>query len=142
MKKRVEELSRRQGYPRSRLPTFSKEEVEFVKNTYDFMGINIYTSFLVKDMPNDKEGTPSIRNDGRFSLHQLLSWPKSASEWLRVTPFCIRNALNWVKRQYGDVEIIITENGFSDTGELDDIKRIEYYQVGGAIVATQLMRWL
>lgn len=37
--------------------------------------------------------------------------------------------MNWIKNKYGNVDIFITENGFSDTGELDDVKRIEFYQV-------------
>lgn len=37
--------------------------------------------------------------------------------------------LNWIKEHYGDWEIIITENGVSDKGELDDQPRIKYYKV-------------
>lgn len=49
---------------------------------------------------------------------------------LQVTPFSIRRALKWIKDNYGNPEIIITENGFSDRdGRLDDIDRINYMQV-------------
>lgn len=37
--------------------------------------------------------------------------------------------LVWVKQHYGDVEIIVTENGFSDKGEIDDQNRINYLKV-------------
>lgn len=37
--------------------------------------------------------------------------------------------LNWIKQRYGDWEIIITENGVSDSGGTDDQPRIDYYKV-------------
>lgn len=33
---------------------------------------------------------------------------------------------SWFRREYDDPEIIITENGWSDVGELQDDGRIEY----------------
>lgn len=37
--------------------------------------------------------------------------------------------LNWIKARYGDPEIIITENGWSDaSGYLDDAMRIYFYK--------------
>ena len=33
----------------------------------------------------------------------------------------------WIKNEYGDIPIVITENGFSDKqGNLDDLHRIYY----------------
>lgn len=38
--------------------------------------------------------------------------------------------MRWLKETYGDLEIVITENGVSDrTGTLEDDHRIEYYKV-------------
>lgn len=34
-----------------------------------------------------------------------------------------------MKNEYDSPEMIITENGFSDNGELDDQERINYYQL-------------
>ncbi len=38
--------------------------------------------------------------------------------------------MNWIRDHYGqDVQIYITENGFSDRlGNLDDLQRIYYYK--------------
>lgn len=62
---------------RSRLPELSKEEVEFIRGTYDFMGLNYYTTFLVR---NDNA---SVEDLG-VKVSQGLDWQKSASSWLRV----------------------------------------------------------
>lgn len=35
----------------------------------------------------------------------------------------------WIKRTYDDPEVFITENGWSDDGQLMDIDRVEYYRL-------------
>lgn len=37
--------------------------------------------------------------------------------------------LRWADKEYNDPEIIITENGFSDRGTLEDNDRISYFNV-------------
>lgn len=59
-------------------------------------------------------------------------WEESASEWLRVTPFGFRMALNWIKNTYGEnIDIYITENGITDDGSicLVDPQRIMYHRL-------------
>lgn len=37
--------------------------------------------------------------------------------------------VNWVRKEYGDVPIYITENGVSDlTGTLEDHQRVDFYK--------------
>lgn len=36
--------------------------------------------------------------------------------------------LLWVKNNYNNTEVQITENGWSDRGELNDVARIEYFE--------------
>lgn len=56
---RISNLSREQGFTQSRLPKFTNEEIERIKNTSDFFGINSYTSNLVtKNGINNKAGHP------------------------------------------------------------------------------------
>ena len=47
-----------------------------------------------------------------------------------MTPFALRNMMNWLANEYGrDLDLYITENGVSDNqGNLDDISRIYYYK--------------
>jgi len=37
--------------------------------------------------------------------------------------------LIWIKNEYGNPPMIITENGYGDSGELDDFDRISYIKV-------------
>lgn len=55
-----------------------------------------------------------------------------------MAPFGLRKMLNWIKERYGDWEIIITENGVSDKGEIDDQPRIDYYRVRYTILNWRL----
>jgi lactase-phlorizin hydrolase len=54
---------------------------------------------------------------------------RSGSPWLKITPFGLRNLLGWLRDKFNNPEMIITENGYSDTaGNLDDMLRIYYYK--------------
>jgi len=58
----------------------------------------------------------------------LLSY-RSGSSWLKVTPWGIRQGLNFVRTQYNNTPVYITENGVSDkSGAIDDQDRIDYYR--------------
>ena len=49
---KVDAKSKAQGFPESRLPKFSPEEEILVSKSSDFLGLNFYTSELVK--PEDE----------------------------------------------------------------------------------------
>jgi hypothetical protein len=53
--------------------------------TYDFLGMNYYTSEMGED--GVVGGTPSKGKDMGAILTKDPSWPESASEWLRVRTF-------------------------------------------------------
>lgn len=57
-------------------------------------------------------------------------WPDSGSGWLKVSPFGFRRILNFIKEEYGNPPIIITENGMSERGPIDlnDVPRSYYYE--------------
>jgi short-subunit dehydrogenase involved in D-alanine esterification of teichoic acids len=44
-------------------------------------------------------------------------------------PWGLRKILNWIKNEYKNVPVIITENGFSDNGNVKDTERIKYLVV-------------
>ena len=54
--------------------------------------------------------------------------------WLKNVPWGLRKALVWIKENYNDPEIIVTENGFAIEGEdklgpeeaLNDTVRVEW----------------
>jgi beta-glucosidase/6-phospho-beta-glucosidase/beta-galactosidase len=39
--------------------------------------------------------------------------------------------LNWIAKEYNNPPVLITENGFSDHGEIDDRVRVDYLIVSG-----------
>ena len=53
----------------------------------------------------------------------------------------IRKVLNWIKREYDNPPVIVTENGFSDKlGNLDDMQRIYYlkHYINNVLKAIQM----
>lgn len=58
------------------------------------------------------------------------SWLKSGSFWLKVTPFGFRKLLRWIKKEYNNPPIYVTENGVSERGALgfNDTWRMHYYR--------------
>ncbi|XP_045765371.1 myrosinase 1-like [Maniola jurtina] len=129
VRERIDNMSRIQGYPRSRLPVFTPEEVEMVRGTSDFFGINHYTSVWVS--PSEMEPgwlVPSLDHDVGAKSEQDPKWPIPGVEWLAVHPPGLRKIVNWITKNYGTrVPIIITENGSSDFGGLNDYARVSYY---------------
>ena len=68
-----------------------------------------------------------------FFILALYTWlffsTRSGSSWLIVTPWTMRSIMNWVKDEYNNPPLLITENGMSDrNGSLEDDHRVYYYQ--------------
>jgi beta-glucosidase/6-phospho-beta-glucosidase/beta-galactosidase len=45
---------------------------------------------------------------------------------MQVVPWGLRKLLNWIKKAYNDVPVIITANGFPDSGGINDTERTRY----------------
>nr|CAH0099623.1 unnamed protein product [Daphnia galeata] len=128
MKLKIGEKSAQQGFNQSRLPEFTAEQKLLVKSSADFLGINHYTSLLTVNRPSDINDI-SYESDQDLYSYYDPSWYGSGSPWLKITPFGLRNLLVWLRDKFNDPEMIITENGCSDTaGNLDDMLRIYYYK--------------
>lgn len=58
------------------------------------------------------------------------SWLNSGSVWLKVTPFGFRKILRWIKEEYNNPPIYVTENGISERGafNLNDTWRMHYHR--------------
>ncbi|XP_077298459.1 myrosinase 1-like [Arctopsyche grandis] len=127
MKDRVAQKSLEQGYSRSRLPEFTPEEIAYIRGTYDFFGLNHYTTTLVR-MPTMRSiAKANFWDDVGTEGFPDPSWPGSASSWLKVVPWGFRKLLNWINENYNNPEIMVFENGFSDRDNKDDVDRISYY---------------
>lgn len=129
VKEYVDQFSKEEGQAWSRLPVYDQETLDYVKGTYDFIGLNYYTSFLVEGAPVNPSRRPNILDDVRINLSQDPSWPKASTEWFTCVPEGLRDTLLWIKDKYNGAETVITENGWVDNGELEDVDRIEYYRL-------------
>ncbi|XP_063629355.1 myrosinase 1-like [Cydia splendana] len=127
----IAQKSAEEGEPRSRLPPFTQEEIELVRGSYDYLGLNHYTTRTVRRAGAGEEAGTFLF-DGFQELGVVLGarpeWPTTMSHWFMVHPEGFRALLSYVKQQYGDVAIFILENGLSDAGtDLDDQPRVDYY---------------
>ncbi|XP_072541141.1 lactase/phlorizin hydrolase [Salminus brasiliensis] len=128
MKNRIQERSLAAGLAKSRLPKFTPEEVKRIKGTYDYFGFNHYTTVLAFNL--DYRNLQHYDADRGVGTIHDRSWLDSGSSWLKVTPPGFRTILNFIKNEYGNPPIYITESGISERGDVDlnDIHRIHYYE--------------
>lgn len=131
MKEYIGRKSGQQGLGVSRLPVFSPQEKSYVKGTCDFLGLGHFTTRYVT-----QKNQPSSLGDSYFSDRDLAElvdplWPDPGSEWLYSVPWGFRRMLNFIKTQYGNPMVYITENGVSEKvmcTDLCDDWRIQYYK--------------
>ncbi|XP_050974977.1 LOW QUALITY PROTEIN: lactase/phlorizin hydrolase [Labeo rohita] len=128
MKNRIRERSLAAGRPQSRLPEFTPEEIARIKGTHDYFGFNHYTSVLAfyVDFGNQEH----YDADRGAVIIRDRTWLESGSDWLNINPVGFRKNLNFIKEEYGNPPIYITENGVSERGpvDLNDVLRIHYYE--------------
>ncbi|XP_006820740.1 cytosolic beta-glucosidase-like [Saccoglossus kowalevskii] len=130
MKKQVLEKSRAQGLTSSRLPIFNEDEINTIRGTADFLGLNHYTSQMIAH--HNSELMPSSYSSDQDILgwHDE-NWPKCGVSWLRPVPWGIRQLLKWIKEEYGDPAVFITESGIAEKSDvepmLNDTWRMQYY---------------
>ncbi|CAI0399824.1 unnamed protein product [Linum tenue] len=99
----------------SRLPTFTEEESHLLKNTYDFIGLNYYTTYYSKNNTEfdpvhlrytlDSRAINTPEKDGAYIGEPMGSF------WQFLYPDGLRLLLEYTKETYGDHDIYITENG-------------------------------
>lgn len=81
---------------------------------YDILGLDLIVLGICPSVHNKKVS---------------LTVNRSGSNWLRVTPFGMRKILNWLKKEYNNVPVYVTENGVSDrNATLRDYHRIHFYR--------------
>ena len=124
MREIIASRSAMEGRSTSRLPLLNREWIQKIRGSIDFLGINYFTTNMVQLTPNPT----TWGSDMQVQRYQDPNWRTSATAWLRSVPWGLRKVLNWVKDEYGNPEVIITENGVSDDGELEDTGRSQYHQ--------------
>ena len=122
----IDEKSAAQGFNESRLPHFSEEDSAMILGSSDFLGLNIYTSFLVFPQVADISQV-DFYADQDVATYQDETWTPTGASWLKVTPWGIRRAIGWASQRYNRPDIYITENGVSTKlRNLDDLHRVYY----------------
>ncbi|XP_041977592.1 myrosinase 1-like [Aricia agestis] len=129
MKEKLAAKSAKQGLSSSKLPDMSPEEIDFIKGTSDFFGINHYTTKYVyrNESENDYE-VPSFYDDLGVQMYQPDSCQIGYSYLVCSVPWGFYKLLTKIREEFDNPPIFITENGFSTHGGLDDQDRIEYYK--------------
>ncbi|XP_057452715.1 cyanogenic beta-glucosidase-like [Lotus japonicus] len=123
-----------------RLPKITKEQARLLNGSFDFLGLNYYTTYYAAD-------APELRNNERLSyqtdsLANLTTQsngvpigPRSASDWLYIYPRGIHELLLYIKKKYNNPLIYITENGMDEFNDptlsleeaLMDTYRIDFF---------------
>ncbi|CAN1170630.1 Beta-glucosidase 11 [Linum perenne] len=134
------------NYPRtmvdllgSRLPKFTEEESRLLRKSFDFLGLNYYTTYYVKHNDDfdefhlryatDSHGITTGEKDG------VPIGPHLGSYWQYFYPEGLQVLLEYTKETYMDPIIYITENGLSEKDNatqtlaeaLRDDSRIDFY---------------
>ena len=104
-------------------PEFSAEDLARIRQPIDFLGVNYYKRAVTRF---DATALPVQASEVRQKRHVYTE-----TNW-EVYPPGLTDTLVWVKEQYGDIPLYITENGaaFYDPptadGEVQDPLRVDY----------------
>ncbi|KAG5253041.1 beta-glucosidase [Salix suchowensis] len=125
-------------YVGERLPKFSEEESKMLRGSYDFIGVNYYTTYYAQNVEDANYKTIGLMEDARVTWpgerNGIPIGPQAGSSWLYICPEGIRHLLNYIKDAYQNPTIYITENGVDDVNSssleeaLNDHVREQYYK--------------
>ncbi|XP_020553303.1 beta-glucosidase 13-like isoform X2 [Sesamum indicum] len=128
----------------SRLPKFTKEQIDILKGSFDFLGLNYYSGIYAADIPV-RSGNISSITDSMVRLSTFTSEYVSADDIngvpigdttgsnIPVYPKGLYDLLLYTKKKYKNPTIYITETGFSDLKDgniehaIEDLQRINFY---------------
>ncbi|CAN6830994.1 unnamed protein product, partial [Brassica oleracea] len=124
-----------------RLPSFTAAQSQKLKGSFDFVGVNYYSAFYVKNVADVDHNTPNWRSDACIEWKKQnkageILGPRGGSEWDFLYPQGLRKFLNHAKNKYGSPKFMITENGHCDIdyekkaklSNLMDLQRTEYHE--------------
>ncbi|XP_077230407.1 beta-glucosidase 1-like isoform X2 [Tasmannia lanceolata] len=132
-------------YPKSmqeivkeRLPKFTSRQIKMVKGSVDIVGINQYTSYYIYDPQTDNQTLTDYQGDWHagfaYDRDGVPVGPRAHSYWLYIVRWGMHKAVNYVKENYGNPTIFISENGMDTAAKLTLIEslndgiRINYYK--------------
>ncbi|OAY40094.1 beta-glucosidase 24 [Manihot esculenta] len=124
-----------------RLPEFNDMEADLLRKSYDFIGLQYYSSYYTKANATVNPRYVSYKNDSgvietAYDDDGQPIGPQAYSPWLYSYPKGIRNLLNYTKNTYNNPTIYITDNGIDDYNNqsqtlaeaVQDEFRIDYHK--------------
>ncbi|KAL0346887.1 UNVERIFIED_CONTAM: Oleuropein beta-glucosidase [Sesamum calycinum] len=123
-----------------RLPIFTPEQKKLITGSYDFIGMNYYTTYWATNKPTPPGTPPTYVTDQEVEFRMERGGKpigeQAGSEWLYIVPHGIRDLLLHIKNKYNDPVIYITENGVDEKNDPTlpvsrariDKTRIRYHQ--------------
>ncbi|XP_024025384.1 beta-glucosidase 17-like [Morus notabilis] len=118
-----------------RLPKFTEDESKLIKKSYDFLGLNYYTARYAEDSNVSCVINQGPYGDSRVNLTDSKDGvpigQKIDGTWMNVYPQGIEELVLYIKENYNNPPIYITENGVPDpinSTSLNDVGRIDYYR--------------
>lgn len=129
MKWQVGNKSELQELPDTRLPSFTEEEKSFIRGTADVLCVNHYTTKIAQHATL-RLTPPSYQNDLDVSVSEERDSPTTAISNQRAAAWGLRRLLNWIKEEYGNPQLYVTENGVATDQKTswDDSARVFYYK--------------
>ncbi|KAK3043184.1 hypothetical protein RJ639_001617 [Escallonia herrerae] len=141
---------------KERLPKFTEEQAHMLKGSFDFIGLNYYTTNYAAHAPNADNRNPHIVTDRMVKYSTELNgvpigdeatiiYPfymlifstmlQGGSSWLYVYPKGFMDLLLYIKTKYKNPCIYVTENGLDEKTDatlplwesLSDHKRVCYH---------------
>ncbi|KAI3443434.1 hypothetical protein Pfo_000099 [Paulownia fortunei] len=124
----------------NRLPTFTVDQTKLVKGSYDFIGLNYYTTNYAAYKPTPSGAKPTYYTDQEveFSTERdgIKIGEQAGSDWLFIVPEGIYKLLMHTKEKYNNPLIYITENGVDEKNDRSlsitqariDKTRVKYHQ--------------
>ncbi|KAF5728021.1 hypothetical protein HS088_TW21G00163 [Tripterygium wilfordii] len=135
-------------YLGSSLPSFSLEEVEYVKGSIDFIGINHYETLYIKDCIYSAcpSGYDHPIRGFIYTTGERDGVPigeRTAIPSFFIVPRGMEKIVDYIKERYNNSPMFVTENGYAPPKQQDeqlqdlllDVKRISYHKAYLAALA-------
>ncbi|MFQ6670090.1 hypothetical protein Gotur_035118 [Gossypium turneri] len=109
---------------KDRLPVFTAEQKKLVKGSFDFIGINYYTSRYAKNIPPNPNEPVSYLVDPNVNVSidkdgVLIGPNAGGSIFIYIYPEGLYKLLNFIQENYSkNLAIYITENGYTERSNI------------------------
>ncbi|XP_055914975.1 myrosinase 1-like [Eupeodes corollae] len=121
MVKDIATNSREEGRFMSRLPQLDGKWKDIIRGSSDFFGLNYYSSRFLRRASKPLVSSPSYERDANYEIYKNVPLLQQTCD-----PEGLEGLLKWIRKEYNNVQVIVTENGWRDKGEIEDDDRISY----------------